>query len=689
MSPAEIPYRLRRAAAEKIGRFRNWPEAKQVPLDSVWNGSCDPEIFRQNRISFPPCPDFYSGGTNDAQLASCPDAWKQACLEEAEHYLKHEYSFFAFENHPYGDVMDWNRDDSTGKTVEQGYAPDIDFRDAEKVGDVKYVWELARLQHLVRLAQAWRYSRDGRFATEIVAQITDFILRVPYMQNIHWTSGIEVGLRLISMTWAFHLIRDYPGLTANFCSLLVRSVDQHLAFIDRHYSAYSSANNHLVAEASGVYFAASYWKNLKKSNHYRTCAKKRLVEEITKQVFSDGVSKEQTFGYSFFVWDLWLIPALIGDASGDSFPEHYWERLKRMAVFLDCVSDRNGNTPNVGDEDGGYAVLLEPRSIKPVASLRCCAGGNGEVTEKMFWMGESLQTSDFRLPEDCRLEAGDCREEDSELTSKASGLKPQALSEVRIPKPEASLFCFTEGGYYVVKHITENVAGRSKAAPFPDEILLLFDAGSLGYPSTAVHGHADALSLWLHVNGQPILVDPGTFSYQDTPDRRYYRSTSQHNTLAFGNNNQAEYVNRFIWGRKPKIQILQAGRQGDQIVLDAEVTWFSDQRHRRQICFDLATLQLTVTDDWQGDVPPVIRFHFHPVLTPVLTGCCAGGTKGVCVIVTPEMQLRIDNPECDCELETYQYSPACYQKNDAIRLRCQTKSNVGEFKTYLLQDPHS
>ena len=638
MSPAEIPYRIRRAVAEKTGRYKNWPEAKQLSLESVWNGPCDPEFFRQIHLNFPPCPD-------DAQLSTWPDDWKQLCLEEAEHYLKHEYTFFAFENHPFGDAIDWNRDYSTGKTGAQGYAPDIDYRNPENTGDVKYVWELARLQHLVRLAQAWRYSRDERFAAEIIAQITDFILRVPYMQSIHWTSGIEVGLRLISMTWAFHLIRDNPGLTSSFCSLLVRSIDQHLTFIDHHYSAYSSANNHLVAEASGAYFVATYWKNLKKSDHYRIRAKKRLVEEIVKQVFSDGVSKEQTFAYSFFVWDLWLIPAMMGDANGDSFPEHYWERLKKMAVFLDCVSDRNGNTPNVGDEDDGYAILLEPRSIKPVDSTRnllrsvsrwnTSVNTNTDVTEKSYWIqGEPPEVSPKDLP----------------LTG----------------HPSASLFCFPEGGYYIVKHITEN----------NDEILLLLDAGSLGYPSTAVHGHADALSLWLHVNGEPVLVDPGTWSYQDTPDRLYFRATSQHNTLSFGNWNQAEYVNRFIWGRKPKVRVYQAEQQENQIVLDAEVTWFSGQRHRRQISFDLASIQLTVTDFCHGDRQPVIHFHFHPLMAIELSG-------GSCRIFSQNARLIINNSDCVCQLETYHYSPSCYKRTDAKRLCCQTKSRIDETKTHI------
>ncbi len=39
------------------------------------------------------------------------------------------------------------------------------------------------------------------------------------------------------------------------------------------------------------------------------------------------------------------------------------------------------------------------------------------------------------------------------------------------------------------------------------------DAAPLGFLSIAAHGHADALSFILHVDGSPILVDPGTFMY--------------------------------------------------------------------------------------------------------------------------------------------------------------------------------
>jgi hypothetical protein len=670
MSPMEIPYRLRHALTDKLGRYKKWQTAEEMILEDVWSGNGTPEELRKLLSGFPFSPDMET-------LKTFSERWKTQCLEEAEHLLKHEFTFFAFENFPFGKIIDWNCDYSTGKTIPQGYAPDIDYRNLQKVGDVKYLWEPARLQHLVRLAQAWRYSQDERFASEVVSQVSDFIHKNPFMKTVHWTSGIEVGLRLISLTWAFHLIRDYPKLSDVFCSLLIRSVEQHLAFIDRHYSAHSSANNHLVAEASGAYFAAAYWKNLKKSKYYQQRAKKRLTAEIVKQVFDDGVSKEQAFGYSFFVWDLWLIPALLGEAENDPFPSFYWERLQRMGMFLDTISDRAGNTPQVGDEDDGYAVILAPRNEKPVTAVRNLLKvipffTNTENTfqqdtsdEKTAW----LYPSNFKFPVETPL--------------------------VKYPKNQ--FFSFSEGGYHVLKYYTQD----------DHEILFVFDAGSLGYPSTAVHGHADALSLWLHINGNPILVDPGTFSYQDIPDRYYFRATSQHNTLSFENQNQAEYINRFIWGKKPKLRVFQSEWQSRHIVLDAEVTWFTGQRHRRRVDCDLNSLCFTITDQWHGDVysscfmkkhkrpnenavlyhathcihtdydiPPVIRYHFSPELSPSLTESC-------CMVSCSEFNVQLTNFDCECRLESYRHSPSCYRIEDGQRFACQTHNSLGEAKTVL------
>jgi len=101
---------------------------------------------------------------------------------------------------------------------------------------------------------------------------------------------------------------------------------------------------------------------------------------------------------------------------------------------------------------------------------------------------------------------------------------------------------FDAGGYTVFR---QEMAGR--------ETMLVFDHGPLGYLSIAAHGHADALSVWLHVDGQPVLIDAGTYLYHSGGAMRdYFRGTSAHNTLTLNDKNQSRISGAFNWSHKAK-----------------------------------------------------------------------------------------------------------------------------------------
>ena len=55
---------------------------------------------------------------------------------------------------------------------------------------------------------------------------------------------------------------------------------------------------------------------------------------------------------------------------------------------------------------------------------------------------------------------------------------------------------------------------------------LTFDHGPLGMAPLYNHGHADALSVNVALDGEALLVDPGTFRYNDEPlFRKYFKGT--------------------------------------------------------------------------------------------------------------------------------------------------------------------
>ena len=108
---------------------------------------------------------------------------------------------------------DWFRDPVTGRRSDPDrYAFRIDHRSEEQTGNVKQVWEISRLQHLTLLAAAWALSHDERYASRVADQLRSWWQENPFLSGVHWTSGIELGIRLISLAWIRRLLDDWPGV---------------------------------------------------------------------------------------------------------------------------------------------------------------------------------------------------------------------------------------------------------------------------------------------------------------------------------------------------------------------------------------------------------------------------------------------------------------------------------------------
>ena len=168
---------------------------------------------------------------------------------------------------------DWFRDPVTGRRSDPDrYAFRIDHRSEEQTGNVKQVWEISRLQHLTVLAAAWfaqpRRPLRRRGWTSSSAHGGRRTRSCP---GVHWTSGIELGLRLISVTWIRRLLDDWPGVTDLFerNSLAIRQISWHQQYLAAFRSRGSSANNHVIAEAAGQLVASCAFPWFGRSERWR------------------------------------------------------------------------------------------------------------------------------------------------------------------------------------------------------------------------------------------------------------------------------------------------------------------------------------------------------------------------------------------------------------------------------------
>jgi hypothetical protein len=577
MSVQEIVWRARSAARGVTDRAR---VAWKLYPDTRRRARRSPTPGAMPRWCPVPLGDWAALAADDPATQ-----WRTRLLQRADRIAAHRLSFFDLEDVDLGTPIDWNRDWATGKATPTGFNESIDYRDFAATGDCKVVWEPNRHHHLVVLGRAFRASGEAKYARAVVEQIDSWIDQCPFGTGMNWRSPLELAIRVINWTWAMDLIADSEVISDAFDARLLQSVTLHVWDIARKYSRGSSANNHRIGEASGVFVATSYFPDISGGARLRAESQRILVEEIAAQTYGSGATREQAFGYHLFVLQLFLAAGMAGRRSGKDFPTEYWLRLERMFAYAGAVA-AGGPPPFYGDADDGYALDLGDA----VADIGCLMqvgaalfdwadrrGSAGAPSEAVHWL--------FGTTESSRRE------------------QPPAIG----PGEEIDSVPFADAGYYVLQW------GRRQSR---DRVSVVFDCGELGFGSLAAHGHADALSVAVRAGGVDVIVDPGTYDYFSFPEwRRYFRGTRAHNTIAVDGADQSAQLGLFLWGHRASATCLEwRPRPGGGIVtgehdgyraLPVPVT------HRRTLDLDRQSRTLTIADALMSGGPHDVEVSFH------------------------------------------------------------------------------
>jgi hypothetical protein len=476
---------------------------------------------------------------------------------------------------PLGFEFDWHRDYRHGGRVERRFASTLNLRDTAVVGDLKYVWEPSRHQHLTALAFAANAEQQ---AGRIVQSLDSWLQANPYLYGVHWTSSLELAERVLSWVLLYPRIADKVSRNEAFRRRWLDSVHAHLSRIAGRLSLYSSANNHLIGELVGLYVGSACFDFWHKCPRWRQLARRLLEREIRLQVGEDGVNREQAISYHLFTLELLLLAFIIGRKAGEPFSAEYAQRLRRMVRFLDTVATSSGDLPWYGDSDDARGFLFSE-------------------TESALEVTTQLAGLLFGVPGWLRFRATP--------TAAARALVPDLLGGLK-------LCARTHAG----AHDWFPDAGLACLRTRDESILLLMDCGPLGYPSTAAHGHADALSIWLAIDGEYFLVDAGTYAYHSHPEwRAYFRGTAAHNTVRVDGLDQSEIAGRFLWSSKANARLLRFEQGLRQAWIEAEhdgyLRLLDPVTHRRTVCFDRLTGSVCIEDNLACSGRHAVELFFH------------------------------------------------------------------------------
>jgi hypothetical protein len=555
MSPGEI---ARRARDEVVRRRLRREHVTGAALVAPPEGT----VVRPFRAGLP-------------ALVDVPADAAKAVVEAADELLAGRWPIFDRVRDDMAPAPDWFLDVRTGRRApDRTYAFDVPYRREDVVGNVKYVWEASRHQHLTVLAAAYRLTGDERYADRVATHLRSWWQANPFLSGVHWTSGIEVGVRLLSWVWIRRLLDGWEGTPSLFDGnpQFLDQLAHHQRYLELLPSHGSSANNHVIAEAAGQFAASCAFPWFPTSDRWREDASATLRRELDLQTFPSGLNRELATGYHGFVLELGLAAALEGEVAGHPLDARAWGVLRRMTDALAAVVDVGLRPPRQGDDDEGAGLLLDAPHVSRWAGLLATGG---VVFGALDWW-PAVPADDARTPL---------------WTALLGGRRPDAGDDER---PARRPSVFPDAGLVLLR----DAAGRA------DELWCRADSGPHGYLSIGAHGHADALAVEVRVGGVDVVADPGTYCYHGEPAwRSFFRSTVAHATLEVDGRDSSVAAGPFLWSRRASARI-DALEGLDE---DAPVArWagshdgYAPVRHRRAVTFDRAARRLVVTDRLDG-----------------------------------------------------------------------------------------
>ncbi len=227
---------------------------------------------------------------------------------------------------------DWFYDPLTGiRAPQTAYCFRIDHRREDLTGNVKQVWELSRQHHLTVLATAFALSEDDAYAEAVGRQLRSWWAENPFLSGINWTSGIEIGLRLVAWVWIRRLLDGWPSVTDLFeynPTWRLRQIWWHQRYLAAFRSRGSSANNHVIAEAAGQLMAALAFPWFEQSARWESEAAGLLQQELANNTYPSGVNRELASDYHGFVAELGLVAALEADRAGRPLADAAWRAAR-------------------------------------------------------------------------------------------------------------------------------------------------------------------------------------------------------------------------------------------------------------------------------------------------------------------------------------------------------------------------
>jgi Heparinase II/III-like protein/Heparinase II/III N-terminus len=434
------------------------------------------------------------------------------------------------------------------------------------VGDIKTVWEASRFDWLIAMAQRAAMG-DVSELDRLNTWLADWAKQNPPYYGANWKCGQEASIRVMHLALAA-LILDQ---VENAAKELVALVKLHLARIAPTIAyAIGQQNNHGTSEAGALFIGGS-WLAMTGDRDgvgWAKTGRKWLEERAKTLVAADGTFSQYSLVYHRVMLDTYSLTESWRRRFG--MAEFHPQLLGRLAAatrwLQQMVDPRTGDGPNLGANDGARLMALTDTDYRDFRPSLQWAGAlflgarafcdEGAWDQPLLWLG---------------------------LTP------PTAV----LPEPVSATF--DNGGLHILR--TDDAVAY------------------LRYPRFAFRpSQSDLLHLDLWVQGENVLRDGGSYSYNSNDDKTatYFGGVASHNTAQFDGRDQMPRLDRFLFGAWPEAEkVAPVSFLNDHVHAAAGYSDHCGARHLRTV--ELSEKFLLCRDELSGNaLKGVIRWRLCP-----------------------------------------------------------------------------
>ena len=335
-----------------------------------------------------------------------------------------------------------------------------------------------------------------------------------------------------------------------------------------NFSRIAVRNNHAITETMGLYLFGILFPFFPEAVKWKNRGKKWFEQEVAYQVYPDGTYLQFSMNYHRVVIQLLTWGIRLSQLNNEILDTVVKDRAAASLYFLfNGMNLRNGHLPNYGANDGALFFPLNDqdyRDYRPQLQALSAVLHQGTIegnNEDQYWYGINKKNA-------------------------------PVLSQ------EQGMLSYPVGGYYFLSE--------------KDAFSFIRCGNHKDRPSQADNLHLD---LW--VNGENILRDGGSYTYNaDEESLRYFFGTASHNTIMLGDLDQMKKGERFIWYYWT--QAMNAGWTETEDyyefkgAIKAFRQWNADIVHTRIVRKYKAQLKWEVTDEVEHHTSLDIHQLWHP-----------------------------------------------------------------------------